>query len=227
MRSLLPVTLTWRQVLSFGPAASSPAMLQSEVHDTWRLHDGTAVTLRAAREDDGELMQAFVRGLSQESRYHRFFYPAHELPPKMLDRFTHNAPAAAMTLLAFIQRQGREVMIAMAQYAADPYPERCDFAVVVGDAWQREGLGTRLIQTLVCIAREAGFERVEGDILAENRAMLRLMSRMGFRLMQHEDGPTLVRATKALDVPGWKCSPLTALAKAGNQGSRMPSAACA
>lgn len=227
MRSLHPVMQNWRQVLSFGPVASSPPMLQSEIRDTWRLRDGTAITLRAARETDGELMQAFVHGLSQESRYHRFFYPAHELPPKMLDRFTHNAPTGAMTLLALIQEPGREVMIAMAQYAADPYPERCDFAVVVGDAWQRAGLGTRLIQTLICIAREAGFERIEGDILAENRAMLRLMSGMGFRLVRHEDGPYLVRATKALDAPGWKCSPLTALAKAGENGSRMPSAACA
>ncbi|HJV84327.1 MAG TPA: GNAT family N-acetyltransferase [Noviherbaspirillum sp.] len=205
MWSFLPFPRCWKQTLR----ASTPASgLPSALHDSWRLRDGTTATLRAARESDGEMMQAFVHGLSMESRYHRFFYPVHELTPTMLDRFTHNTPTSAMTLLVVIQGQGREQLIAMGQYVADTYPARCEFAVVVGDDWQRHGLGTRLIQALVCLARAAGFERIEGDILAENRAMLRLMPSLGFSLMRHQDGAYLVKARKVLDVPAWKCSPL-------------------
>jgi len=149
--------------------------------------------------------------LSIRTRYQRFFYPVHELTPDMLARFTTNEPTQAMTILATIQQEGREKGIAMAQYVADAYPERCDFAVVVADAWQRSGLGRKLIQTLICMARAAGIERIEGDILAENEPMRRLMLELEFTLRRHEDGAYLRKASKALDVPAWKCSSLTAL----------------
>ncbi len=208
MRGLLPFAFNWKQYLPFGLNGSHPTRHDGEVRDTWRLQDGTAVMLRAARRDDGALIQELVDGLSLQTRYHRFFYPLHELTPDMLDRFTQNDPADAFTLLIVIRQGAREVPIAMAQYVADGYPAHCDFAVVVADDWQRNGLGTRLIQTLVCIARAAGIERIQGDILAENEPMRRLMLKMGFRLTQHEDGAYLRKASKLLDAPQWKCSPL-------------------
>lgn len=208
MRSFLPVLQHWTQQLGFIPPTSG-------VHDTWRLRDGTAVTLRAARVDDDVLIRQLVRGLSTTSRYHRFFYPLHELPPKMMARFTHNAPKEAMTLLAVVRQRGRETCIAMAQYIADPYPNRCDFAVVVADDWQRYGLGKRLVQTLVCLARAAGIERMEGDVLAENDAMTRLMVNMDFRVSQHDDGAYLRKVSKEIAVQEGKCSPLMALVTQG------------
>jgi RimJ/RimL family protein N-acetyltransferase len=215
MGKLFPLPLDWKQYLPFGSTASR------EVHDTLRLRDGTAVTLRGARADDGELIQQLVRGLSMQSRYQRFFYPLHELPPDMLARFTNNVPSEAMTLLAVIRRDDREVAIAMAQYVADGYPEYCDFAVVVADAWQRNGLGKQLIQSLTCIARAAGIVRMQGDVLAENEAMRRLMLNMGFQLRQHADGAYLRKASKELVESEWKCSPLTALATQAGHGRRV------
>lgn len=209
MRSFLPALLHWKQHRGISPRPSG------ELHDTWRLRDGSAVTLRAARADDDGMITEMIEGLSLSTRYQRFFYPLHELTPKMLDRFTHNAPDEAMTLLAFVRWRGRDVCIAMAQYVADPFPQRCDFAVVVADDWQRHGLGKRLIKTLICLARAAGIKRVEGDMLADNKAMTRLMVELGFRVSPHEDGSYLRKISKELDVPEWKCSPLTALVVQG------------
>jgi len=205
MFNLLPFPLDWKHVLPFRIAPSR------EVHDTWRLMDGTVVTLRGARADDGELIQELVRGLSVKSRYQRFFSPIHELTPRMLERFTRNVPEEAMTLLAVIRQDDREIPIAMAQYVADPFPVRCDFGVVVADEWQRGGLGRKLIQALICLGREAGFERIEGDVLAENRPIQRLMLDLGFMLKQHPEGPNLTKVSMRLVAPEWKCSPLTAL----------------
>lgn len=210
MRTLVPFHFNWKQYLPFTFHGSDHG--GSDVHDTWRLHDGSAITLRAVRADDGPLMQQLVRGLSLQSRYQRFFYPLHELTPDLLARFTQCDPKGAMTLLALARQNGRQVAVAMAQYVADPYPQRCDFAVVVADAWQGHGLGTRLIQTLACIAHAAGIGRIEGDILTENEAMQRLVSRMGFELTQHEDGAYLMKASKELGMAQPKCSPLIELA---------------
>ncbi len=210
MRSLLPWLFNWKQVLPFGRNRS---LETGEVHDTWRLRDGTAVTLRPARYTDGPLIQDMVRGLSLQSRYRRFFYPVHELTPDMLERFTQSDPLAAMTLLAVIQENRKEVVVAMAQYVAEGYPEHCDFAIVVADDWQRRSIAKRMIQALVCIARAVGIRHIQGDVLTENEPMRRLMLGMGFALMQHKDGAYLRKASKVLEAPEWKCSPLTALAK--------------
>lgn len=205
MRSILSLPLPWKQRWLAGVRPPH------EVRDNLRLRDGTAVTLRGAHANDGALIQSLVQGLSTTSRYQRFFYPLHEVPPGLLALFTHNAPAKAMTILAVIRHHGQEVPVAMAQYVADPYPARADFAVVVADQWQRFGLGKRLIQSLVCLARAAGIQRLEGDVLAENEAMTRLVIAMGFRVMQHEDGAYLRRVSKALDAPERCSSPLTEL----------------
>lgn len=206
MLSLLPFRPGWKQFLPFRGATSR------EVRDMWRLNDGTPVTLRATRADDGELIQSLVRGLSEKSRYQRFFSPIHELTPRLVTLFTRNAPREAMTFVAVVQQEGKEVAIAMAQYVADPYPDRCDFGVVVADDWQRSGLGRKLIQALICIARAAGFERIEGDVLVENVPIHRLMRDMGFRFGPHPDGAYLSRVKKRLVAEEWKCTPLTALA---------------
>lgn len=199
--------------LQFHPAATENMLHSDEVHDAWRLKNGTVVMLRAVHLDDGEKMQGLIRGLSMQSRYRRFFYPVHELMPAVLDRFTQADPMHAITLLAVVWLNGGETAIGMAQYAAEPYPQRCEFAVVVSDAWQRMGIATRMIRNLICIASAAGIERIEGDVLADNVPMRQLLMAMDFSIESHPDGAGLVKAGKELTAPAWKCSELAALAR--------------
>lgn len=194
MVKLLPCLLLRRRLLPFWPDARAAG----RVHDNWLLPDGAAVRMRPARPDDAGLIQDMVRKLSTESRYHRFFYPLHELPPDLLERFTQADPTRAMTLLATLCEQGQEKVIAMAQYVADGYPRHCDFAVVVADDRRRSGLATRLLRALVRVARGAGIERMQGDVLAENEPMRALMLAMGFRLARHPEDVLLRKAWKQL-----------------------------
>jgi acetyltransferase len=47
------------------------------------------VTLRSIAPGDAGVLQAYVRGLSPESRYNRFFGALNELPPAELDHIIH------------------------------------------------------------------------------------------------------------------------------------------
>jgi GNAT superfamily N-acetyltransferase len=213
MAELPSRSYNWRQYLQ-SALNIAPLLPQSkQVHDSWRLADGTAIRIRAVKPDDGPLLQELVSGLSLTSRYRRFFYPLHELTPDMLARFTQADPTGSITLLAVVRDQGREVAVGMAQCVADPYPERGDFALVVTDAWQRAGIAARLLRNIICIARTAGIERLEGDVLSENEPMLRLLAGMDFEFDPHPDGAYLARARRELvSASAWKCSALTALA---------------
>jgi GNAT superfamily N-acetyltransferase len=211
MESLLSLPPSWQGYLPVALKALVRAA-PTNIRDTLRLRNGTAITLRAARPDDKALIQRLMQGLSMRTRYLRFFYPAYELTDELLERFTQTDPQRGLTVLAFIQQADGETPIAMAQYVADPFPERGDFAVVVADEWQSVGLGRKLIETLICLARTAGFERLEGDVLTENEPMRRLMLGMGFRMTLHPEEASLFKVTTDLLAEECKGSPLTALA---------------
>jgi GNAT superfamily N-acetyltransferase len=183
-----------------------------QADDAFMLANGAAARIRPAGPDDAPRIQALVRGLSLESRYRRFFYPLHELAPDLLARFTHADPLHELTLLAVADTPFGEVIAGMAQYVAAPYPQRCEFAVVVDDGWQRNGIAMRLVRNLVCMARAAGIARIEGETLADNEPMRRLLLALEFSLSAHPDGATLRMASKTLAAPSWNCSPLAGLA---------------
>lgn len=186
----------------------------NRLEDAWRLRGGSVAVIRPATVDDAPAIQALVRGLTPATRYSRFFSGLQELSPEWLERFTHVHPRRDVSLLATVVREGREVLVGMGQYAADPYPERCDFAVLVADDWQCFGIGRRLLRNLECVARAAGLERIEGEVLAHNSSMLGLAHVMGYDARRHPESALSLRVSLPLLHPGEKgCSPLVRIAE--------------
>lgn len=162
------------------------------------LPDGARVLLRPIRPDDADMEQAFVRGLSAESRYFRFMDTLRELTPEMLRRFTEIDYDRHMALIAVAPGP---VEVGVARYIAGHSGTTCEFALVVADAWQGRGLGRRLMSALIDAARAHGLLTMFGDVLLANHAMLRLMRRMGFVLESSPDDPMLRRVVLDLRVP--------------------------
>jgi len=164
-----------------------------------RLRDGRAVVVRSAKRADGEAVQQFVRELSPLARRRRFFGALSELSPAQLDRLTVAQNPRDLSLVALSAHAGEPRIVAMAQYATDD-PGAAEFAVVVADAWQRQGLGTRLLELLLGRAAEAGVQVMSGHVLAENGPMLTLAARLGFAAAEDRD-PDLVRLETPLPPP--------------------------
>jgi acetyltransferase len=179
--------------------------------------EASPVAIRPATGGDAARIQALVRGLTPRTRYLRFFNGVQELAQPWLERFSRADPEGDFTQLALARDSGAAV--GMAQYSADPYPSRAEFAVVVADSWQGMGIGRQLICKLAEVATAAGFERIEGEVLAENRPMLQLLHSMGFRLRRDRDSALFQHAL--LLVPDFTCNaqPL-ALKRAGHGTSR-------
>jgi acetyltransferase len=163
------------------------------------LRDGRAVVARSAKRADGEAVQQFVRELSPLARRRRFFGALSELSPAQLDRLTGAQNPRDLSLVALSAHAGEPRIVAMAQYATDD-PGAAEFAVVVADAWQRQGLGTRLLELLLGRAAEAGVQVMNGFVLSENGPMLALAARFGFTSAEDRD-PDLVRLERPLPPP--------------------------
>ena len=140
-----------------------------------------------------------MRELSPLARRRRFFGALSELSPAQLDRLTGAQNPRDLSLVALSAHAGEPRIVAMAQYATDDQGA-AEFAVVVADAWQRQGLGARLLELLLGRAAEAGVQVVNGHVLAENGPMLALAARLGFLSAQDRD-PDLVRLERPLPPP--------------------------
>jgi acetyltransferase len=164
----------------------------------WILPDATCVTIRPIRPEDAEIEQQFVRGLSPEARYFRFFNPLRELSPEFLARFTQVDYDREMALIATVPAAAGESEIGVARYTINPDGQSCEFAVVVADNWQRKGIGSKLLAELAECIRDKGIKVVEGWVLEQNIGMLRMAKIHGFEISTSTEDPKLMHVTKRL-----------------------------
>ena len=135
------------------------------------------VHIRSLRPADIDLVQAFVRGLSPQSRRDRYFSAIRELGPRQLERMTRATDPRHLNLGAL--HDG--MLVAVAEYAQG------EFGVAVADAWRGSGLGRALMQRLLAHAERHGLPAPHGLVRAGNRAMLHLAASLGFRVTRDAD----------------------------------------
>jgi acetyltransferase len=156
-----------------------------ELVEDVKLRDGAVLHVRPIRPEDAELERAFVHGLSEQTKYFRFFYRLHELTPAMLARFTQVDYDRELALVAVDQTTSAPQFVAVARYIANPDLESAEFAVVTADAWQNRGVARILMQRLIVSAKTQGLQRLEGAVLKQNTNMIRFCERLGF--VAHDD----------------------------------------
>ena len=160
-----------------------------------QLADGSNIVIRPIRPEDGKIEHDFVRNLSKKSRYMRFMQTLLELTPKMLVRFTQIDYDREMCFIATTQIDGEEVELGVTRYSITPDGNSCEFALVIADDWQRKGLGFALMKALIHSAREKALLTIEGEVIADNSGMLRLMKRLGFIVKKDMDDFSVVSVT--------------------------------
>jgi acetyltransferase len=175
----------------------------------WPLKGGGLYTIRPIHPDDAQMLQDLVRGLSQESRYFRFASTLPELPMRMLARFTLIDYDREMALVAVVKGTATaegstgstgasERIIGVSRVVTNPDGTSCEFALVVADDFVGQGLGSRLMLSIMDAARSKGLAEVMGLILTNNTPMLRLMASLGFHVAAYPEDPDFRIATKAL-----------------------------
>lgn len=181
------------------PSVDLPPNYPVECERRARTRDGLEYRIRPIRPDDLERERAFVRGLSEESRFNRLMYTVQEptdaflLPLVNIDYREHMALVATQTI------DGRETFLGVARYVVAGDRAQHEFAVVIADAWQGRGIATELLIELFLHARRHGLTRLSGSVLPANTAMLSLARRLGLEVHTSEEDASLVTVSKRLD----------------------------
>lgn len=144
---------------------------------------GLKIFIRPIKPEDAPLLVDLFSTLSATSIYFRFFRPMRSLSQEMLVRFTQIDYDRDMALVALQRGNGSEErMLGVARIISDPEVTEAEFSIVVGDPWQGKGVGARLLELLVSIARERGLASLWGIVLPENTNMLALGRKLGFKV---------------------------------------------
>jgi acetyltransferase len=151
-----------------------------------KLKDGTPVTIRPIRPEDEPLMVKFHETLSEESVYQRYFSSL-----KLTDRIAHER----LTRICFndydreialvvegkgSKANGREIL-GVGRLSKLHGRNEAEFALLVSDRSQRQGLGTELLKRLVQIGRAEKLARLSAIILGNNYTMQHVAQKAGFR----------------------------------------------
>ena len=166
-----------------------------------RTRDGIEYFIRPIVADDLQRELAFVRGLSEESRYHRMMYVVHEPTAELLAPLLNVDYERNMALVALYGPERDQQIIGVARYARDDDGAGYEFAVAVADEWQGRGVGSRLLEELFEYARTRGLRRLYGRVLNDNARMLSLARSLGMTVTQSADDPHVANVTLDVSIP--------------------------
>jgi acetyltransferase len=151
---------------------------------SWTLKNGSEVTIRPIRPEDEPLMVRFHETVSERSIYFRYLHMmglSQRIAHGRLTRVCFIDYAREMALVV----EGRDaagapVILAVGRLMKLRGANEAEFAILVADACQRQGLGTELLRRLVQIGREENFARIVAIIAVDNRDMQIVSKRAGF-----------------------------------------------
>ncbi len=167
----------------------------NQYESTWLLEDGTPLLLRPMKPEDESLVAEFLSNCSEDTIYFRYFKLIKKWTHEMLVRFTQNDYDRELGLMAIGLPPGPEVMMGVSRMVMTADRSTSEFAVIVADAYQGNGLGEKLLERVIEIARDNGVKMLHGDVLATNLVMLGLMKKMGFDIQAFDDGVRRVEMT--------------------------------
>jgi RimJ/RimL family protein N-acetyltransferase len=147
------------------------------------LREGSTAQVRPATPADAPAVRLLLRGLSDRSRWLRFFSACPDLA-RAARWATEVDNDRRFGLVATVEHDGPVVGHAGLERKSD-HPERAEVALEVADAMQGMGLGTALLCQLAEAANQLGIQVLDAEVLAENRQMLRVLRDCGYPIKVH------------------------------------------
>jgi RimJ/RimL family protein N-acetyltransferase len=161
--------------------------------DLHALPDGRLVTIRPIRPDDRERLQMSHERLSDQSRYRRFMTSKPTLSAADAHYLVDVDGSDHYALVATAATPEGEAIVGVARYIRLPtHPEIAEFAIVVGDAWQGQGIARELLGRLADAAVTRGVRRFAATIFADNMAIRHMIDRLAAGpVIRHREGNVL------------------------------------
>lgn len=149
--------------------------------ETWTNKKDQPLTLRPIRPDDEPALVRFHQRLSETTVYLRYFRNMGLDERTAHQRLTQICFVDYQREITLVAEQNREI-VAVGRLKKNFNGREAEVSLVVEDASQGTGLGSRLMRQLVQIAQHEGVERLFALLTEDNKGMARILSGLEFKL---------------------------------------------
>jgi acetyltransferase len=154
----------------------------------WALKNGREVLLRPIKPEDEPLWLEMFQSFSDESIRYRFFQILKDTPHEVRVRYCNIDYDREIAIVAELTEGSRKRILGVGRLSIEPDRKSGELAFIIGDQWQGLGLGTKMVDYVLEIAKEMGVETVYAIMLSDNYRALNLTKKMGFKLEYLDDG---------------------------------------
>ncbi|MCX8150506.1 MAG: bifunctional acetate--CoA ligase family protein/GNAT family N-acetyltransferase [Candidatus Bathyarchaeota archaeon] len=154
----------------------------------WSLKNGETVLLRPIKPEDEPLWLEMFQSLSEESIRYRFFQMLKDTPHEVRVRYCNIDYDREIAIVAELTQKGQRKILGVTRLSIEPDGKSGEIAFLVADPWQGLGLGTKMVDYVLDIAKEMKVETVYCIMLPDNYRALSLTKKMGFSIEYSNDG---------------------------------------
>jgi len=154
----------------------------SAYESTERTAKGLSIYMRLMQPEDAFGLRELFNTLSERSIRQRFFGSKRKISEALVEQLTSGSDEQ-IVLAAFEDKPPGENprMIGVARVIKDPGGTAGEYDIIVGDPWQRKGVGPTLLAGCFRIAKTQGIKTIRAEILRDNAAMLSVLKRLGLK----------------------------------------------
>jgi acetyltransferase len=177
-------------------------MLPSEDEKDIVTIEGRRLRLRPIGPDDDEAILEMARRSTPDDLRLRFFSAVRPEPGPLVTSLTHYDHGRQRAAGAYDPELpgGPAELLGVGRLNWQPDLSRGEFALMVRSDFKGHGLGHSLMSEMLGWAVDLGLPRVDGEVLPENRAMLRMVLSCGGVILPR--GPDFRTVRVAFDPPG-------------------------
>lgn len=151
----------------------------SELKAKEKFKGDVEVRFRALRPSDEEQMRRLFYRFSDEAVYYRYFAPIKSMPHTKMQQYVNVDYSQSLSIVGLVGEVGEGQVIAEGRFVKHKDRPLADIAFVVDENLSGKGIATYLFKMLVQAAKERGLQGFTADVLASNRAMLKVFEKAG------------------------------------------------
>lgn len=159
-----------------------------------RLNNRRRVLLRPIRPEDEPMWHAMLAECSRESIWFRFRHLFKQTTHEMAARFCFIDYDREIAIVAEDEDAEERRLLGVGRLIADADHSNAEYAVLVADAYQGNGLGALLTDYCLEICDKWGTHRILAEIDPKNKRMIGIFERRGFSIDRSTDTETVLVA---------------------------------
>jgi len=156
---------------------------------------GLQLFFRPPKISDEQLVKDFFYSLSDQSLYRRFISSRKDMPHERLQEFVVIDYMQELVILATRVSGDSEQVVGIGQYGIGQDVHSAEVAFAVRDKEQKQGIGTELLNYLIFLGKRNGVLAFVAEVLYENRPMLTVFERAGFKVVSSGEGLYYLKLT--------------------------------